>query len=117
MSERRDGHSKLVYDKATRTIIAVDPHPVIGQRPKPTIHELEAILDAPDGDYTVVVQPDGQIRAEPRVDPTLTALRALIHEIQALAESSTTNVPELIDEDIWKQALTLADISDAEQSA
>lgn len=26
MGGRRDGHSKLVYDKATRTIVAVDPH-------------------------------------------------------------------------------------------
>lgn len=25
--KRRDGHSKLVYDKTTRTIVAVDPHP------------------------------------------------------------------------------------------
>jgi len=26
-SERRKGHSKLVYDKRTRTIVSVDPHP------------------------------------------------------------------------------------------
>lgn len=27
MEKRKDGHSKLVYDKATRTIVRVDPHP------------------------------------------------------------------------------------------
>jgi hypothetical protein len=27
-AQRRDGHSKLVYDKERRTIVAIDPHPV-----------------------------------------------------------------------------------------
>lgn len=27
MTERRDGHSKIVYDKETRSLKTVDPHP------------------------------------------------------------------------------------------
>lgn len=35
MTERRDGHSKLVYDKDSRSLKTVDPHP-----PAPTAAEL-----------------------------------------------------------------------------
>ncbi|SDQ98391.1 hypothetical protein SAMN05519103_00305 [Rhizobiales bacterium GAS113] len=43
MSERKLGHSKLVYDKTKRTIVAVDPHPMT--TPPERITEAHAMTE------------------------------------------------------------------------
>lgn len=44
MTERRDGHSKLVYDKEAQAIKTVDPHPVLQHT-----HRFEEVLSRDDG--------------------------------------------------------------------
>lgn len=48
MAERKPGHSKLVYDKAARTIVAVDPNPQTSETGMSATRQAQRINDLED---------------------------------------------------------------------
>lgn len=77
-SERRNGHSKLVYDKATRTIVSIDPHPTPSPAPRFVDDVTEMALAAYDDVYTAEYTTTGA------TDNKTIAMRAAVETVIAI---------------------------------
>lgn len=73
MIERRQGHSKLVYDKATRTIVTVDPHL------EETVAKVALAINAAWNEFGDVPFPLYQHEAEALAKAAIAVMRPVPH--------------------------------------